>query len=73
MNRNKQIEEKVERTLQVTDHLEQTKVSPFFKERVMYQIRNSNQSKEEISVLWFTPKLQFGLLLCIRYHTNYKS
>lgn len=63
MRTNLKIEKKVELTLSSIDKIEEVKISPFFKEKVMHQIRNASEAKNEAIVSWFTPSLQFATLV----------
>lgn len=62
-------------TLDILDSIEEVKVSPFFKNKVLNRIE---QEKEVIqpSLHWFNPQLQFAslaLLICINAATIYYS
>tara|TARA_R110002073_G_scaffold8207_5_gene45812 strand:- start:25753 stop:26073 length:321 start_codon:yes stop_codon:yes gene_type:complete len=62
-------------TLDVLDHIQEVKVSPFFKNKVLNRM---NQPKEEkaSSLGWFTPQLQLATLvvvICINVTTIYYS
>ena len=65
MRTNPEIKKKVEHTLSSVEQMEEVKVSPFFKEKVMHQIRNASEDKNETILSWFTPKLQLATLVCI--------
>ncbi|MBO6879582.1 MULTISPECIES: hypothetical protein [Winogradskyella] len=65
MRTNPEIKKKVEQTLSSIEQMEEVKVSPFFKEKVMHQIRNASEDKNETILSWFTPKLQLATLVCI--------
>lgn len=62
MKTNQNISEEIYKTFESLDKIQETKVSPFFKDKVL---RNVFEAKEEVRepFLWFTPKLQFATLL----------
>lgn len=60
-----EIKKKVEHALSSIETIEEAKVSPFFKEKVMHQIRNASEEKNEPVLSWFTPKLQLATLVCV--------
>ncbi|WP_282044145.1 hypothetical protein [Winogradskyella flava] len=65
METNSKIKSKVEQTLSSVDHISPVNASPFFKEKVMQQIRNAAEDKSDLILTWFTPKLQFAALVCV--------
>ena len=56
---------KVKETFDSVESIEEVKVSPFFKEKVMQQIRNASEEVQEVTWSWFTPKLQLATLVCV--------
>lgn len=68
MKANTEINKKVKATLDSAESIGKVEVSPFFKERLMQQIRNSSEEVEAEEVTWFTwftPKLQLATLVCV--------
>lgn len=60
-------------TLDILDEIQEVKVSPFFKNKVLNQIREQKEEKVPLFT-WFTPQLQFATLaivLCINALTIY--
>lgn len=64
MDINKDIQQKIDSTLQAVDGIETVKVSPFFKDKTMQRLFSE---KEEVAMgwSWFTPKLQLATLVCV--------
>jgi hypothetical protein len=64
MDINKDIQQKIDSTLQAVDGIETVNVSPFFKDKTMQRLFSE---KEEVVMRssWFTPKLQLATLACI--------
>ncbi|GAL64024.1 hypothetical protein [Algibacter lectus] len=64
MDINKDIQQKIDSTLQAVDGIETVNVSPFFKDKTMQRLFSE---KEEVVVAssWFTPKLQLATLACV--------
>ena len=56
---------KVKATFDSLDSISEVKVSPFFKEKVMHQIRNASEDVQDATWSWFTPKLQLATLVCV--------
>lgn len=56
---------KVKETFDSIESIEEVKVSPFFKEKVMHKIRNAAEDVKEATWSWFTPKLQLATLVCV--------
>ncbi len=65
MKPNSEINKKVKDTLDSIESIKEVKVSPFFKENVMYQIHNASEDIQEATWSWFTPKLQLATLVCV--------
>lgn len=65
MRTNLEIEKKVKATIDSVESIEEVSVSPFFKEKVMHQIRTASEDRKEIVLSWFTPRLQLATLVCI--------
>ena len=64
MKINKNIQYKIDKTIDSIDAIDQVKVSPFFKDKMMKRL--FNEEKEEQYVFsWFSPKLQFATLVCV--------
>ena len=59
------MDKKVKETFDSVESIEEVKVSPFFKEKVMQQIRNASEEVQEATWSWFTPKLQLATLVCV--------
>ncbi|WP_308993037.1 hypothetical protein QLS71_011125 [Mariniflexile litorale] len=64
METNKDIQNKIDSTLNVIDAIETANVSPFFKDKTMQRLFTE---KEEIVTTrnWFSPKLQLATLSCV--------
>ena len=56
---------KVKETFDSIESIEEVKVSPFFKEKVMHKIRNAAEDGKEATWSWFTPKFQLATLVCV--------
>ncbi|WP_458629282.1 hypothetical protein [Winogradskyella sp. PC D3.3] len=56
---------KVKDTFDSIASIEEVKVSPFFKENVMHQIRNVSEDLQDATWSWLTPKLQLATLVCV--------
>lgn len=72
-NKNNSIEKN--NTFDVLDEIQEVKVSPFFKNKVLNQIRQQKEEKSP-SLGWFTPQLQlatFALIVCINATAIYFS
>lgn len=65
MKSNSEIQKKVKDTFDAVSSIEKVNVSPFFKEKVMQQIRNASNDTEVVSNPWFTPSLQFATLIVL--------
>ena len=65
MKPNVEMYKKVKATFDSIESIEKAKVSPFFKENVMHQIRNASQDVQDKTWSWFTPQLQLATLVCI--------
>ncbi len=62
-------------TLDILDSIQEVKVSPFFKNKVLNKIDQLNEV-EESSLSWFSPQLQIAslaLVICINVTTIYYS
>ena len=64
METNKNIQHKIERTLEVMDTIETVNVSPFFKGKTMNRLFAEKEEQQTVWS-WFTPKLQLATLVCI--------
>ncbi len=64
MDRDRNIQNKIDETLNVLESIEKVNVSPFFKDKTMNVLFTE---KEEVQTVWswFTPKLQLATLLCV--------
>ena len=65
MKPNSEINKKVKETFDSIGSIKEVQVSSFFKEKVMYQIRNTSEDIQEATWSWFTPKLQLATLVCV--------
>lgn len=65
MKPNSEINKRVQETFDSIDSIKNVEVSPFFKEKVMHQIRNASDDIQEATWTWFTPKVQLAALVCI--------
>ncbi|MBU2929677.1 hypothetical protein [Winogradskyella psychrotolerans] len=59
------MDKKVKATIDSVESISEVKVSPFFKENVMHQIRNASEDVKDATYSWFTPKLQLATLACV--------
>ena len=64
METNKNIQHKIERTLEAMDTIETVNVSPFFKGKTMNRLFAEKEEQQTIWS-WFTPNLQLATLVCI--------
>ena len=64
MKTNKNIQHKINETIDSIDAINQVKVSPFFKDKMMKRLY-SHEKEEQYVFSWFSPKLQFATLACI--------
>lgn len=64
MGTNKNIQDKVNSTLNVMDAVQPPKVSPFFKDKTMQRLFYE-RTEEQAVWSWFTPKLQLATLVCV--------
>lgn len=64
MKTNEHIQDKITKTLNVTNEIQQVKVSPFFKDKVMQQLFAEKEEKQSV-FSWFTPQLQLATLVCL--------
>lgn len=64
MDRDRNIQQKIDETLNVLESMETAKVSPFFKDKTMSVLF---AEKEDLKPAWswFTPKLQLATLACV--------
>ncbi len=65
MKTNIEMNKKIQDTFDSIESINEVTVSPFFKEKVMYQIRNASEDIQEATWSWFTPKLQLATLVCV--------
>ncbi|RCW91436.1 hypothetical protein DFQ08_103266 [Winogradskyella arenosi] len=65
MKTNDEMNKKVKDTFDAMASIEEVKVSPFFKENVMHQIRQASEEVQEATGSWFTPQLQLVTLVAI--------
>lgn len=64
MKKNKNISDLVEDTFNVFNSIEETAVSPFFKQKVLSRMFLKDKEKT-IVVNWFTPKLQLAAIALV--------
>ncbi len=62
MMSNTEINKKVKATLDSVQSIDEVKVSPFLKDRILYQI-GAREINQQSSWAWFTPKLQLATLI----------
>lgn len=60
-----EMNKKVQDTFDSIESIKEVKVSPFFKEKVMHQIRNASEDIQDATWSWFTPKLQLATLAAV--------
>ena len=65
MKTNVEMNKKVNDTFDAIESIQEVKVSPFFKENVMHQIRSASEEIQDSTWSWFTPKLQLATLVCV--------
>ncbi len=63
MNTKKDIQDKIDNTLNSISKRNDLKASPFFKDKTMLLLF-SEKKKEHVFLAWFTPKFQLATLLC---------
>lgn len=64
MKTNKNIQSKIDGTLNAIDTIEKVKISPFFKDKTMRRLF-AKKEEQQIVWSWFTPKLQLATLVCV--------
>ncbi|TNJ45238.1 hypothetical protein KFZ70_07025 [Tamlana fucoidanivorans] len=65
MDRDKNIQNQIDETINVSERIQKVSVSAFFKDKTM-QVLFADKKEEESRIwLWFTPKLQLASLVCI--------
>ncbi|GGD24001.1 hypothetical protein [Hyunsoonleella pacifica] len=64
MESNKNLQQKIDETLNILDNTETVNVSPFFKDKTMH-VLFAEKKEEHIAWSWFTPKLQLATLVCV--------
>lgn len=62
MKTNLYTNKKVEATLNAANEIKKVAASPFFKEKVMQQIRSTSNNGDVNNWSWLVPKLQLGTL-----------
>ena len=55
--------DKVESTLNSVKAINDTSISPFFKDRVLYNMYNQKETIKHDVLSWFTPQLQLVILI----------
>ena len=65
MKTNVEMNKKINDIFDSVESIEEVKVSPFFKEKVMHQIRTASDDITDTTWSWFTPKLQLAALVCV--------
>ena len=61
----KDIETQVEKTLNVLDSIEDVKVSPFFKDKVMQRLFTEKEAPATKRLRWLSPSLQIAAIVCV--------
>lgn len=64
MDTNKNIQKKIDGTLDAMNTIETVHVSPFFKDKTMQRLFVEKEEKQ-VAWSWFTPKLQLTTLVCV--------
>ena len=64
METNRNIQNKIDNTLEAVDTIEVANVSPFFKGKTMNLLFAETQEPRTVWS-WFTPKLQLATLVCV--------
>ena len=64
METSKNIQSKIDSTIEAVDAIEKASVSPFFKGKTMNLLFNEKEERKE-TWSWFTPKLQLATLVCV--------
>ncbi len=64
MDTNKDIQKKIDSTLDAMDAVKTVNVSPFFKDKTMQRLFAEKEEKQVVWS-WFTPKLQLATLVCV--------
>ncbi|WP_299107232.1 hypothetical protein [uncultured Winogradskyella sp.] len=65
MKTNVEMNKKINDVFDSVESIQEVKVSPFFKENVMHQIRTASEDIQDATWSWFTPKLQLATLVCV--------
>jgi hypothetical protein len=64
MKNKEYINKQVEATFKVLDTIEEVKVNHFFKHKILQQIENNSEEKQQV-LNWFTPKIQMNTLALV--------
>ena len=64
MNTNKNIQDKIEKTFNVLDTINNVQASPFFKDKALQKMF-AGKAETSKSWQWFTPQLQLATLVCV--------
>lgn len=65
MDRDRNIQDQVDKTLNVLDNMGTVNVSRFFKDKTMNVLFAEKAEEVNIAWSWFTPKLQLATLVCM--------
>ncbi len=64
MKTNKNIQDKIDAVFDSVNHIEEVKVSPFFKDKTLDRLFVKKEEKQKLWS-WFTPQLQLATLACV--------
>ncbi|WP_138434296.1 hypothetical protein [Winogradskyella algicola] len=64
MMKDSEIKKKVNTTLNAVDTIQEVKVSPFLKDRILNNLNVENEETERVWA-WFTPKFQIATLVVV--------
>ena len=64
MEKDKNIQDKIDNSFKVLETIESVNISPFFKDKTMKRLFKEKEEKLFVST-WFTPKLQLAALVCV--------
>ena len=64
MDRDRNIQNKIDETLNVLERIEKVSVSPFFKDKTM-NVLFAEKEEKQTGWSWFTTKMQLATLVCV--------
>ncbi|TXE20038.1 hypothetical protein ES692_01910 [Psychroserpens burtonensis] len=70
METNSNIQDKIDLVLNSADTINETHISPFFKDKTMQRLFAEREVKTNVWS-WFTPKIQLATLVCVLFFNVY--